>query len=39
MGCCGSDKACSKQQNYRKPIPWFRIVLFVLFILVVINWK
>lgn len=39
MGCCNNDKGCEKQQKARRVIPWFRIVLLGLIMLVVVHWQ
>lgn len=38
MGCCDKKEGCSVQKPGIKSFPWFRCVLGLLALLVVINW-
>lgn len=37
MGCCNKEKSGADKE--RKSIPWFRLCVAVLVVLVVLNWQ
>ncbi|CAK1714419.1 hypothetical protein FB440_103223 [Vibrio crassostreae] len=40
MGCCDKDKKCQdEQQQTKKEIPWFRMFLGTLMLLVFLFWE
>ncbi|ARP37384.1 hypothetical protein AB4516_04545 [Vibrio sp. 10N.222.54.F12] len=40
MGCCNKDKKCQdEEQQIKKEIPWFRMFLGTLMLLVFLFWE
>jgi hypothetical protein len=40
MGCCNNDKKCQENaQQAKKEIPWFRMLLGTLMLLVFLFWE
>lgn len=39
MGCCNKDKKCQEEQQTKKEIPWFRMFLGTLMLLVFLFWE
>jgi hypothetical protein len=40
MGCCNNDKKCQEnEQQPKKELPWFRMLLGTLMLLVFLFWE
>ncbi len=38
MGCCNGDKSCQSEKKAKRT-PWLGIVIGVLVVLVILNWR
>ncbi len=39
MGCCNKEKSCQTPKASMRRIPWFGLLLGLLAVLVIVNWR